>query len=505
MPKFVFLPTDLALYAQLLVLALYVRYAWRTPLLRQTWRYVSKDAAAMCAGLVLMLFLLVALLDSVHFRPLLPQAPAVVGGVAAPAGGASAAAPAGQAAAYSTRTLSLLDLVLTGPRESREKTYSVPLATHQFTKESMLRDGVSVRDFPRLQFGGKHLTDPEAQWGDDVRQRSLRGLGAGALVALLLGALAVHWQAHRSGTTAAQALATLWHGGVALPARAMWFTLLAMALVLGWVAALWPYYHVMGTDQTGNDVLFLALKSIRTAVVIGSLATLSTIPLAVVFGIAAGYFKGRVDDAIQYFYTVLSSIPSVLLISAFVLMIQVFIDKNPLMFETGLERGDVRLFLLAAILGITGWASLARLLRAETLKLGELDYVQAARAFGVSDIGIMRRHILPNLTHLIVIVAVLDFSGLVLYEAVLSYVGVGVDPNTNSFGIMINAARNEMSRDPVIWWSLTAAFGFMLALVLSMTLFASAVREAFDPRARAFRVRPVKAPVAAPNATGVVP
>ncbi len=505
MPKFVFLPTDLALYAQLLVLALYVRHAWRTPLLRQTWRYVSRDAAAMCAGLVLVLFLLVALLDSVHFRPLLPQAPVASGGLAAPAAGASAAAPAVQAQAYSTRTLSLLDVVLEGPREAREKTYSVPLATHQFSKESLLRDGVSVRDFPRLQFGGKHLNDPEAQWGDDVRQRSLRGLGAGAVVALVLGALVVVWQARRSGSTTKQAFATLWHGGVTLPVRALWFTLLILAMVVAWVAALWPYYHVMGTDQTGNDVLFLALKSIRTAVVIGSLATLSTIPLAVVFGIAAGYFKGRVDDAIQYSYTVLSSIPSVLLISAFVLMIQVFIDKNPQSFETGLERGDVRLFLLAAILGITGWASLARLLRAETLKLGELEYVQAARAFGVSDLGIMRRHILPNLTHLIVIVAVLDFSGLVLYEAVLSYVGVGVDPNTNSFGIMINAARNEMSRDPVVWWSLTAAFGFMLALVLSMTLFASAVREAFDPRARAFRVRPVKASASAANATGVAP
>jgi peptide/nickel transport system permease protein len=399
----------------------------------------------------------------------------------------------------------LLDVLLEGPRESREKTYSVPLATHQFSKESMLRDGVSVRDFPRLQFGGKHLTDPEVQWGPDVRQRSLSGLGAGALVALVLGALTVLWQARRTGASVALTLATLWHGGTTLPVRALWLTLLVIALVVGWVTALWPHYHVMGTDQTGNDVLFLALKSIRTAVVIGSLATLSTLPLAVIFGISAGYFKGRVDDAIQYFYTVLSSIPSVLLISAFVLMIQVFIDKNPQSFETGLERGDVRLFLLAAILGITGWASLARLLRAETLKLGELDYVQAARAFGVSHLGIMRRHILPNLTHLIVIVAVLDFSGLVLYEAVLSYVGVGVDPNTNSFGIMINAARNEMSRDPVIWWSLTTAFGFMLALVLSMTLFAGAVREAFDPRARAFRVRPVKTPVAGVNAGGAVP
>ena len=120
----------------------------------------------------------------------------------------------------------------------------------------------------------------------------------------------------------------------------------------------------------------------------------------------------------------------------------------------------------------------------------------------------MRRHILPNVTHIVVIVAVLDFSGLVLYEAVLSYVGVGVDPSTNSFGTMINSARNEMSRDPVVWWTLLAAFSFMVTLVLSMTLFASAVREAFDPRARAFRVkrsqarRPAKAPRRAVVAPG---
>jgi peptide/nickel transport system permease protein len=102
-----------------------------------------------------------------------------------------------------------------------------------------------------------------------------------------------------------------------------------LVLFAGWVGALWPVYHVFGTDQTGNDVLFQAIKSIRTAVVIGSLATIATLPFAIVFGILAGYYKGRVDDAIQYLYTVLSSIPSVLLIAAFVLMIQVFVDKNP--------------------------------------------------------------------------------------------------------------------------------------------------------------------------------
>ena len=478
MPKFVLLATDLALYFQVLVLLAYVRHALRTPLLRQSWRYVQRDGAAMSAAAVLAVFLLIALLDSVHFRPRLPPTPD--------------AAPSAEIA-YSTRTLSLLDLLLSGPSESREKTYSVPLATHQFSKESMQRDGVAVRDFPRLQYGGKHLDQPQEQWAGDVLRRSVNGLGSGLLVWVLGAALLVHGQSRRSMNGFVQAACDLWEGRTALPWRAIGGTLTLLLLLVGWVAALWPYYHVMGTDQTGNDVLFMCLKSVRTAVVIGSLATIATIPLALLFGILAGYFKGWVDDGIQYSYTVLSSIPSVLLISAFVLMIQVFIDKNPLWFETGLERADIRLFLLSAILGLTGWAQLARLLRAETLKLGELDYVQAARAFGVSHAGIMLRHVLPNVTHIIVIVAVLDFSGLVLYEAVLSYVGVGVDPNTQSFGTMINGARNEMSRDPVIWWTLGTAFAFMVALVLSMTLFASAVREAFDPRARAFRVRPAAA------------
>ena len=254
-----------------------------------------------------------------------------------------------------------------------------------------------------------------------------------------------------------------------------------LVLFAGWVVALWPYYHVFGTDQTGNDVLFQAIKSIRTAVVIGSLATIATLPFAIVFGILAGYYKGRVDDAIQYLYTVLSSIPSVLLIAAFVLMIQVFIDKNPQMFDTGLRaRRHPPVPAGRDPRASPAGPALARLLRAETLKLGELDYVQAARAFGVSDAGIMRRHILPNVTHVVLIVAVLDFSGLVLYEAVLSYVGVGVDPTTNSFGTMINSARNEMSRDPVVWWTLLAAFAFMVTLVLSMT----ALRER---RARSLR------------------
>jgi peptide/nickel transport system permease protein len=125
--------------------------------------------------------------------------------------------------------------------------------------------------------------------------------------------------------------------------------------------------------------------------------------------------------------------------------------------------------------------------RAQVLATKEREFVEAARALGASHARIMLRHILPNVMHIILITMVLEFSGLVLYEAVLSYLGIGVDPSTPSFGTMIDAARLEMSRDPMVWWNLLTAFAFLLALVLSANILSDAVQDAFDPRARAFR------------------
>jgi peptide/nickel transport system permease protein len=473
MPKFVFLWTDLVLW---LVVVGAVVYAFRVRgdrHLRATWRHVARDAPAMSASIVLAAFIAIALADSVHFRPRLPSTPG---------------APAGENAAYATRTLSLLDALLAHATEAREKTYSVPLAYWSFQRETRVEDRRELREFPRLAFGGAHLADAEREWLPDLARRSLAGGAAGLAAALALAASIVAWRGRRHGGFAAFACAVV-RGDTELPWRPMLATLVALAVVAGWIAAVWPWYHPFGTDRTGNDVLYQALKSIRTAVVIGSLATIATLPLAIALGILAGYFKGWVDDAIQYFYTVLSSIPPILLVAAFVLLVNVYIDQHADAFATGVERAEFRLFLLTLILGVTGWATLCRLLRAETLKIGELEYVQAARAFGVSHWRVMRRHVLPNVMHLVLIVAVLDFSALVLYEAVLSYVGVGVDPNSHSFGSMINLARSEMSRDPAVWWNLATAFAFMLGLVLAANLVADAVREAFDPRARAFRPR----------------
>jgi peptide/nickel transport system permease protein len=336
----------------------------------------------------------------------------------------------------------------------------------------------------------------------------------GGLVLSLLAALATAGMLARSHGGFRHAVVDLARGHTDYPLRPLLTTLGVAFLLAGPVVALMGHYHVFGTDRTGNDVLYQALKSVRTAFVIGTLATIATLPFAIVLGVLAGYFKGWVDEVIQYLYTTLSSVPNVLLIAACVLMMQVFLDKHPEMFETGSERSDVKIFLLCVILGLTGWATLCRLVRGETLKLRELDYVQAATAFGVTSGRIMSRHILPNVMHLVLITTVLSFSDLILYEAVLTYVGVGVDPSMNSFGGMINLARSEMARNPVVWWSFIAAFAFMVVLVLAANLFADGVRDAFDPRSRSFRPRlmrrpqrlapPAVPPAAAPGAEPVL-
>ena len=478
MPKFVLLWTDVAIWVLVAAMAAYAVTVFRKPDLLANWRKVFHNAPALASSIVLLLCLGITLLDSVHFRPLL-----------APAAGG----PADAATAYDTRTRSLLDVFLVDLVDGREATYSRPLSYLSFTKETLLVDGQPRRVAPRLQFGGAHLKNPEQEWAVDLTWRAAVGLGFGALAAVLLGAvlLALLARARDEGFGAtwtrvrAAEDATPWH--VAL------ITLAVVCLLAGPATALSGPYHLLGTDLTGNDVLYQSLKSIRTAFVIGALATVATLPLAVVLGLLAGYFRGWIDELIQYLYTVLSSVPNVLLIAACVLMMQVFIDQHPEAFETGAERADIKLFLLCVVLGVTGWAGLCRLLRAETLKLRELDYVQAATAFGVSHTRILSRHIFPNVAHLMLIVTVLEFSSLILYEAVLSYVGVGVDPSMNSFGGMINLARNEMSRDPLVWWSFASAFVFMVALVLAANLFADGVRDAFDPRARAFKPRRTRA------------
>jgi peptide/nickel transport system permease protein len=466
--KPVILWTDALIYLLLVAVALLAWHVRRHEHLAAPWRKVARSPSGLAAATVLAFFVAIGIADSIHYRP-------------------SVAVKDGKAI-YAVEVLSVLDAVATPLRARKEKTYSAPLATHLHAKETIeLPDGRQARDFPRLQHGGAHLEDPEGQWAADIARRVLWGATSGVVVWVVLAVLLCAVLARRAGTDGDRTWRAVWRGETEVPWRVVLITL-AVVLVAGApLLALAAKYHVLGTDKVGQDVFYQALKSVRTGLVIGTLTTLVMLPFALLLGVMAGYFKGWVDDVIQYLYTTLSSIPGVLLIAAAVLMMQVWIETHPEMFDTVTARADLRLLFLCFILGITSWTGLARLLRGEALKLREMEYIQAAHAFGVSHWRILARHILPNVLHIVLIAVVMDFSGLVLAEAVLSYVGVGVDPSTISFGTMINSARLEMAREPMVWWSLAAAFSFMLLMVLSANLFADAVRDAFDPRIRAAR------------------
>jgi len=450
----VFLVTDILLYLLVMLVGVYIFYTRRKAHLAEQWKQLASSSAAMCSGAVLLVYLIIGIADSIHFRPLLKQADL-------------------KTPTYSTEILSVLDVSLSALRNATETTYSAPFATHSFSKLSVTLDNGSIdRVYPRLNAAGAHLTDLERK-PQDIVLRIGKGLAFSLLFCVPGFLLFKRLSASRRERADDD---SKWH--------VFWLT---MACIITVAVVLWQLslgYHVLGTDKIGTDVLYQSIKSVRTGLMIGTLTTFIMLPFGIAMGVIAGYFRGWIDDVIQYLYTTLNSIPSVLLIAAAVLMLQVYLDNNSADYNSLAERADMRLFFLCMILGITSWTGLCRYIRAETLKLRELDYVAAARVQGVRHLKILSQHILPNVMHIVLITIALDFSGLVLAEAVLAYVQIGVDPSTESWGNMISGARMEMARDPAIWWSLAGAFTFMFALVLAANIFADAVRDVLDPRSQ---------------------
>jgi len=426
-----FLWTDIMVWLLLFSL---IALGWllsRSPQVQKQWHTIFKSSIAMISAVVLLFYLLFALLDSIHFK-----------------------------VENKGEIVSLLDMAFKHRIKETERTYSAPFATTEYTKSIVVDDlGVTKQEYLPL----KHVKN------SSILLNSLVAIALGIAISFVLIGLHILWRKHKGWSKA-------------LPWDSGYWAFALIVTMLVWLYYMSFDYHVLGTDKVGGDVFYQSLKSIRTGVLIGILTTLVTLPLAIFLGVSAGFFKGWIDDVIQYLYTTLNSIPGVLLIAAAVLLMQVIIDNNPQWFETTQERSDLRLLFLVLILGITSWTGLCRLLRAETLKISQMEYVRAAKAFGVGKFTIIRRHIIPNLMHIILISVVLDFSGLVLAEAVLSYVGIGVDPTMHSWGNMINQARLEMAREPMVWWSLFSAFVFMFVLVLAANLFSDRVQKVLDPR-----------------------
>ncbi|WP_259411691.1 ABC transporter permease [Coxiella burnetii] len=451
--------SDWLIYGLFIIAVIAFFYARKRRAFRESLRHLFQRKLAMISAVILGCYTIIGLLDSVHFTILKRV----------------------DNQYQVTQFKSLLDLIISPLGAQTEKTYSAPFATHLYNKSIMsVANGHEIHDYPRLGYGGGHLENLTDRIKDIV-WRSLLGILIGLLSLIVIVFLVFSFLVFRKRASYRLCLYRLWRWKTEIAWRE---ALIAFGLIwiCGWVVRFLAInYHLLGTDQVGTDVLYEAIKSVRTGLLIDSLFML---PFSLSLGTLSGFFGGWVDDIIQYLYTTLSSIPGVLLIAASVLVLQVFIATHPIYFPTLAERADARLLALCLILGITSWANLCRLLRGETLKLREQEFVDAARVIGVSRIKIIFRHIFPNVMHVVLITVVLDFSALVLAEAVLSYVGVGVDPTTFSWGNMINSSRLELAREPVVWWPLLAALLFMFGLVLAANLFADALRDALDPRLR---------------------
>jgi len=487
--------SDYFFYLIVIILFAGIFFTVRKPHLRAPWGRVFTRPIAMVSAVLIFSYMIFGLFDSVHFK-YAGHSPAKVSSV-------QTACPSGYGvytpAAMQYRAHSILDMLFYKVNSVSESRYSAPLALTEYDPNNIKKDSVKSNGkyYRRLCYSGAN--DLSSSRLGDISLRLLKG-ALFAVVLVFLALLIVYlcrfiilMMKKVSYSDAAKQLSRCWAdlflGRKKYAWRSAFFTFLVVIVFISILYQLSLNYHVLGTDKIGQDILYVALKSIRTGLIIGFVSILFMLPFALCFGLFAGYYGGWVDDLIQYIYTTVSSIPGVLLISACLLILRSYINTPSqavsilgFSLSDSASRDDIQFLGLCAILGLTGWAGLCRLLRAESIKLRMQPFVTASKALGQRSFFVIFKHILPNVLHIILITVVLDFSGLVLAEAVLTYVGVGVPSSIHSWGNMINSARFELSRAHVVWWPLASAMFFMFLFVLSINLFADSVRDAFDPR-----------------------
>ncbi len=250
------------------------------------------------------------------------------------------------------------------------------------------------------------------------------------------------------------------------------YALVAIMAALGIVASDWAREvgagnlppsaeHWFGTDMFGRSVLAKVIRGTQIAMSVGLAASLIAIPIGVILGALAGYFGGWVDDFITWLYTTFSSIPNIMLLISITMI---------------LGKG---IFAVYIALGLTSWVTLCRLIRGEVMKHKEREYVQAAGAIGGGHFRKLFLHILPNVTHIVIINTSLQFQFAIKSEVILSYLGLGVQGEP-SWGTMIDDAKLELSRG--VWWQLASATFAMFLVVLAFNLLGDALRDSLDPK-----------------------
>ena len=220
----------------------------------------------------------------------------------------------------------------------------------------------------------------------------------------------------------------------------------------------------LGADRLGRDVLAKAIKGTQVSVFVGVLAALLATVIGTVLGALSGFFGGKVGDFLEWLYNVFTAIPDILLIFAFAAVLGRGVDT------------------VVLILGLTGWTGLYRQVRAEFIKHAGREYVRAAEAIGASTTSRMFRHILPNVSHVILVRMSLLVVGFIKSEVILSYLGLGVPIDQVSWGTMLAEAQSELILG--FWWQLATAAAFMAVFVTAFSLMADAWRDALDPKLR---------------------
>ncbi|WHP05324.1 MULTISPECIES: ABC transporter permease [Acinetobacter] len=218
-----------------------------------------------------------------------------------------------------------------------------------------------------------------------------------------------------------------------------------------------------GADKWGQDVLLKTIKGAETSILVGLLAALLSVMIGTFLGAIAGYFGGWVDDVLNWFYNIFTSIPYLLLVLAIAAVLQ--------------QKGILSIVL---ILGLTGWTGVFRLIRAEYMKHKSREYVLAAKAIGVSNMRRMFVHIFPNVSHIALVQISILVVSFIKSEVILSFLGFGVPVGVVSWGSMLNEAQSELILGK--WWQLAAASIAMAVLVTAFSMFTDALRDALDPK-----------------------
>ncbi len=228
-----------------------------------------------------------------------------------------------------------------------------------------------------------------------------------------------------------------------------------------------------GADQLGRDVVSKVIKGAQVSITVGLAAALFATLIGTILGAVGGYFGGPVGDFLEWVYNVFTAIPYILLVFAMAAVLK----SGPLAGTLGSG-----IWTVVIILSLVGWTGIYRLVRAEYIKHRAREYVMAAEAIGASHASRMFTHILPNISHVVLVQLSLHVVGFIKAEVILSYLGLGVPIDMVSWGTMLAESQTELVQGK--WWQLVAATGFMAAFVTAFALLTDALRDALDPKLR---------------------